>query len=33
MLLIFPQSTGKEELELVTQQCTAAINSLHDLGR
>ena len=29
----FPQSTGKEELELVTQQCTAAINSLHDLGR
>ncbi|MDJ0616693.1 MAG: lysophospholipid acyltransferase family protein [Calothrix sp. MO_192.B10] len=28
-----PQSTGKEELESVTQKCAAAINSLHDLGR
>ncbi|CCH67509.1 1-acyl-sn-glycerol-3-phosphate acyltransferase [Richelia intracellularis HH01] len=27
------QSTGKEELDLVTQKCTAAINDLHDLGR
>ncbi|NRB06470.1 MAG: 1-acyl-sn-glycerol-3-phosphate acyltransferase [Richelia sp.] len=29
----YPLTTGKEELELVTQQCTRAINSLHDLGR
>ena len=27
------QSTVKEELDLVTQKCTAAINNLHDLGR
>ncbi len=28
-----PGSTEREELEAVTQQCAAAINALHDLGR
>jgi len=28
-----PSSTDKEQLEAVTQQCVAAINALHDLGR
>ncbi len=28
-----PTSTKREELEAVTQQCTAAIHALHDLGR
>ena len=28
-----PQSTKKEELELVTQKCTDIINKMHDLGR
>ena len=28
-----PSSTEREELQAVTQQCVAAINMLHDLGR
>ena len=32
-LIDAPSSTDKEELETVTQQCAAAINALHDLGR
>ena len=28
-----PTSTGKEDLETVTQKCAIAINNLHDLGR
>lgn len=28
-----PSSTDREELQAVTQQCVAAINALHDLGR
>ncbi len=32
-LIDIPSSTDKEELEAVTQQCAAAINGLHDLGR
>ncbi|MBR8834375.1 MAG: 1-acyl-sn-glycerol-3-phosphate acyltransferase [Stigonema ocellatum SAG 48.90 = DSM 106950] len=32
-LIDFPSSTDKEELAAVTQQCAAAINALHDLGR
>lgn len=28
-----PESTKKEELELVTQKCTDIINKMHDLGR
>lgn len=32
-LIDAPSSTAKEELEMVTQQCAAAINALHDLGR
>ncbi|MEM7725238.1 MAG: lysophospholipid acyltransferase family protein [Cyanobacteria bacterium P01_A01_bin.45] len=28
-----PSSTAKEELDMLTQKCTAAINGLHDLGR
>ncbi len=29
----FPNSTKREELEAITQQCMAAIHALHDLGR
>jgi 1-acyl-sn-glycerol-3-phosphate acyltransferase len=32
-LINAPNSTDKEELEAITQQCAAAINTLHDLGR
>ncbi|MBD2771055.1 lysophospholipid acyltransferase family protein [Iningainema tapete] len=32
-LIDTPSSTDKQELETVTQQCAAAINALHDLGR
>ena len=28
-----PNSTNKEDLQIVTEQCAAIINSLHDLGR
>lgn len=28
-----PSSTNREELEIVTQRCAAAISTLHDLGR
>lgn len=28
-----PKSNKREELEAITQECTLAINSLHDLGR
>ncbi len=28
-----PNSTTKEDLEAITQECTTAINKLHDLGR
>ncbi|WP_089125978.1 lysophospholipid acyltransferase family protein [Tolypothrix sp. NIES-4075] len=32
-LIDVPNSTNKEELEAITQQCTTAINDLHLLGR
>ncbi len=32
-LIEAPSSTDKEELEAITQKCTTAINSLHELGR
>ncbi|MFH7028867.1 MAG: lysophospholipid acyltransferase family protein [Heteroscytonema crispum UTEX LB 1556] len=32
-LIDAPTSTNKEELEALTQQCTSAINEMHDLGR
>ncbi|MGH2415542.1 MAG: lysophospholipid acyltransferase family protein [Microcystaceae cyanobacterium] len=32
-LIDAPSSNDKEELEALTQECTAAINMLHDLGR
>jgi 1-acyl-sn-glycerol-3-phosphate acyltransferase len=32
-LIDAPTSTNKEELEALTQQCTTAINEMHDLGR
>lgn len=32
-LIDAPSSTNKEELELLTQKCTTAINEMHDLGR
>jgi 1-acyl-sn-glycerol-3-phosphate acyltransferase len=28
-----PKSTNRDELEAITQQCTVAINTMHDLGR
>ncbi|HEY9892103.1 MAG TPA: lysophospholipid acyltransferase family protein [Candidatus Sericytochromatia bacterium] len=31
--IAFPTSTKREELEAVTQQCAAAIHTLHDMGR
>ncbi len=32
-LIDAPTSTKREELEAITQQCTAAIHAMHDLGR
>ncbi|NEQ86234.1 MAG: 1-acyl-sn-glycerol-3-phosphate acyltransferase, partial [Moorea sp. SIO2I5] len=32
-LIAPPSSSNREELQAVTQQCAAAINALHDLGR
>ncbi|BCL36175.1 lysophospholipid acyltransferase family protein [Nostoc sp. MS1] len=32
-LIDTPTSTNKEELEAITQKCTAVINEMHDLGR
>ncbi len=32
-LIDAPNSTNKEELEIVTQKCADAINKMHDLGR
>jgi 1-acyl-sn-glycerol-3-phosphate acyltransferase len=32
-LILPPVSTKKADLQAVTEQCTAVINALHDLGR
>ena len=32
-VILPPESTNKQELELITQKCADIINKMHDLGR